>query len=63
MTTETLTATDPVEVGQRYRDEDGYLMDVVKVTENGDAWVRHPNQHHGGMMTRAAWFKLWERLR
>ena len=58
-----MKATEPVEVGQRYRDESGYLMDVLKVEPNGDAWVRHPNQKQGGMLTRAAWFPKWERLR
>lgn len=51
-----------VEVGQRYRDDSGYLMQVVKVEPNGDAWVRHPNQRQGGMLTRAAWFDRWERV-
>ncbi len=52
-----------VKVGQRYRDDTGYLMDVVAVEPNGDAWVKHPNSLHGSMLTRAAWFELWELIR
>jgi hypothetical protein len=34
---EEMKATEPVEVGQRYRDETGYLVDVIQVRPNGDA--------------------------
>lgn len=51
------------EVGQRWKDETGYLMDVIAVEPNGDAWVRHPNSQGAPIFTRAAWTGEWELLR
>lgn len=56
-----MTAT--VEVGQHWRDEDGYLMRVVGFAENGWPYVRHPNAKRGGSMVNPAWFKVWTRVR
>jgi hypothetical protein len=56
------TATRTFEVGQRWRDDSGYLMDVVRVEPNGDAWLRHPNSHKAAIYTLAAWASEWELL-
>lgn len=47
------------EVGQRYRDESGYVWDVVKVEPNGDAWCKHPNTRVGATYTNAGWAETW----
>lgn len=50
-------------VGQRWRQTDGYLCDVVGFAENGWPWVRHPNAKSGGHMVNPAWFAQWELIR
>lgn len=52
-------ANDP-KVGQRYRDQDGAIFDVVQVQGNGDAYVRPPHQKKGGILTKRALFDKWE---
>lgn len=50
-------------IGQRWRGDDGYLMDIVAFSQRGWPVVRHPNARGGGIETNPAWFARWERLR
>lgn len=52
-----------IEVGQRWRTDDGYICDVVALDDEW-AYVRHPNQKRpGAIMTRLAWFDHWTLIR
>lgn len=55
--------TPAVSVGQRWRQTDGYLCDVIAFCDNGWPWVRHPNAKQGGHMVNPAWFGQWELVR
>lgn len=50
-------------VGQRYRDDSGYLWDVIVVEPNGDAWCRHPNKRGASTYTNRGWFGVWTLVR
>jgi hypothetical protein len=58
-----MSAVVTPKVGQRYRDDGGYLWDVIKVEPNGDAWCRHPNSRYGATLTRLGWFEEWTLIR
>ena len=48
------------EVGQRYREEHGYLWDVVAVEPDGAAWCRHPNTRGPATYTHPGWASAWD---
>lgn len=52
-----------VEVGQVWREDDGYLVRVVGFDSRGWPFVRHINAKSGGSSVNPAWFGEWERIR
>lgn len=51
-----------VEIGQRWRQDDGYLCDVVGFSKRGWPLVRHPNAKGPGNAhpVNPKWFDRWE---
>jgi hypothetical protein len=53
-----------VAVGQHWRNpDDGYVVRVVAIADDGKPWVRHTSAKRGGSMVVPAWFDHWERTR